>query len=133
MSDWDKYKTIRNKVNNHKTHAKETFYNNLKLSLLTSYSNNNKEFRKIVRHFVNKKSSESTMPPLRSLSDSGKVIFHISDEEKASCLNSYFASVSSVDDLHATLPPFTDLTDKVLKNIIINEQEIKDFLGTEWH
>ena len=36
LSDWNKYKTIRNKVNNLKTHAKETFYNNLELSLLTS-------------------------------------------------------------------------------------------------
>ena len=62
-----------------------------------------------------------------------RLFFHISDEEKANCLNSYFASVSSVDDLHATLPPFTDFTDKVLNNIIINEQEIKDFLGSEWH
>ena len=47
LSDWNKYKTIRNKVNNLKTHAKETFYNNLELSLLTSYSNNKKEFGKL--------------------------------------------------------------------------------------
>ena len=128
LSDWNKYKTIRNTVNNLKTHAKETFYNNIELSLLTSFSNNKKEFWKSVRHFVNKKDSVSTMPHLRSLSDSGEVIFHISDEEKANCLNSYFASVSSVDDSHATLPPFTDLTDKVLSNIIITEQEIKDII-----
>ena len=70
------------------------------------------------------------MPPLRNLSDSDEVIVHVSDEEKASCLNSDFASVSSVDDSHATLPPFTDLTDKVLKNIIITEQEIKDIIDT---
>ena len=55
LSDWNKYKTIRNKTNNLKTHAKETFYNNLKLSLQTSFSNNKKEYWKIVRHFVNKK------------------------------------------------------------------------------
>ena len=59
-----------------------------------------------------------------------RLFFHISDEEKATCLNSYFASVSSVDDSHATLPPFTDLTDRVLSNIIITEQEIKDIIGT---
>ena len=53
------------------------------------------------------------MPTLRSLS--GEVNFHVSDEEKANCLNSYFASVSSVDDSHTTLSPFTDLTDHFLK------------------
>ena len=72
----------------------------------------------------------STMLPLRSLSDSDEVIFHISDEEKANCLDSYFASVSSVDDSYATLPLFTDLTDKVLSYTIITEQEIKDIIDT---
>ena len=53
-----------------------------------------------------------------------------SNEEKANCLNSYFASVSSVDDSHATLPPFTDLIDKVVNNIIITAQEMKDIIDT---
>ena len=55
LSDWNRYKTIRNTDNNPKAHAKETFYNNLGLSLLTSYSNNKKEFWTIVFHFLIKK------------------------------------------------------------------------------
>ena len=42
QSDWTKYKTLRNKVNNLKRHAKESVDNNLELSLLTNFSNDKK-------------------------------------------------------------------------------------------
>lgn len=54
-------------------------------------------------------------------------IIPFSDEEKANCQNSYFASVSSVDDLHATLPTFTRLRWNKDRNNI-TEQEIKDII-----
>ena len=98
QSDWAKYKYLRNKVNNLKRHTKETFYNNLELSLLTNFSSNKKEFWKIVKHFVNKKDSASTKPPLRTFTASGDPIWHVSDLEKADYLNSYFVSVSSLDN-----------------------------------
>ena len=53
--DWTKYKILRNKVNNLKRHAKETFYNNLEFSLLSNFNNNKKEFWKIIKHFTTKK------------------------------------------------------------------------------
>ena len=43
QSHWAKYKYLRNKVNNLKRHAKETFYNNLEFSLLTNLSSNRKK------------------------------------------------------------------------------------------
>ena len=42
-----KYNNLRNKVNNLKKHAKETFHNNLELSLLTSFNDNKKTFGKL--------------------------------------------------------------------------------------
>ena len=81
QSDWAKYKYLRNKANNLKRHAKETFYNNLEFSLLTNFSSNKKEFWKIVKHFVNKKDSVSTIPPLRTFTASGDSIWHVSDRE----------------------------------------------------
>ena len=128
QSDWTKYKTVRNKVNNLKRHAKESFNNNLELSLLTTFSNNKKEFWKIVKHFVNKKDSVSTIPPLCTLNTSGSSVWHVSDDEKADSLNSYFGSVSSLDDSHTDIPPFMELTDKTLDNIEITEEEIKDVI-----
>ena len=47
-SDWIKYKNLRNKVNNLKRHAKETFHKNLEISLLSKFSDNKKDFWKIV-------------------------------------------------------------------------------------
>ena len=127
QSDWAKYKTLRNKVNNLKRHAKESFDNNLELSLLTNFSNNKKEFWKIVKHFVSKKDSVSTIPPLCT-QDAGSPVWHVTDKEKADSLNSYFASVSSLDDSQAELPPFTELTDATLDNIEITEEEINDVI-----
>ena len=46
--------------------------------------------------FFNKKYSVLTTPTLCSHLGSGEVIFHVSEEEKANCLKSYFASVSSI-------------------------------------
>ena len=82
QSDWTKYKTLRNKVNDLKPHAKESFNNNLELSLLTNFSNNKKEFWKIVKHFINKKDTVSTIPPLCTFNTSGSSVWHVSDDEK---------------------------------------------------
>ena len=70
-SDWTKYKILRNKVNNLKRHAKETFYNNLEFSLLSNFSKNKKEFWKIIKHFTTKKDSVSSIPPLNTTTASG--------------------------------------------------------------
>ena len=128
QSDWTKYKTLRNKVNNLKKHAKESFDNNLELSLLTNFSSNKKEFWKIVKHLINKKDSVSSIPPLCTTHTDGSQVWHVNDEDKADSLNSYFASVSSLDDSQADLPPFVELTDNSLDTIEITEEEVNDVL-----
>ena len=127
-SDWTKYKILRNKVNNLKRHAKETFYNNLEFSLISNFNNNKKDFWKIIKHFTTKKDSVSSIPPLNTTTASGTHLLHVTDKEKADCLNSYFASISTLDDSHAVLPPFMELTDSVLDRIDISEEEIKDVI-----
>ena len=52
----------------------------------------------------------------------------MNDEDKADSLNYYFASVSSLDDSQADLPPFVELTDNSLDTIEITEEEINDVL-----
>ena len=83
---------------------------------------------KIVKHFTTKNDSVSSIPSLSTPTASGAHLWHVTDREKADCSNSYFASVSSLDDLHAVLPPFAELTDKVLDNIGITEDEINDII-----
>ena len=77
-------------------------------------------------YFVKNNNTVSTIPPLCTTTMSGETIIHSSDVEKANCLNSYFSSISSLDDSNAVLPPFYEKTDKVLADVVISENEIKD-------
>ena len=88
QSDRAKYKTLRNKVNNLKRHEKESLENNLELSLLTNFSSNKKGFWKIVKHFVNKKDSIYSIPPLCTTHTDGSQVWHVNDKDKADSLNS---------------------------------------------
>ena len=96
--------------------------------MLSNFNNNKKEFWKIIKHFTTKKDSVSSIPPLNTTTFSGTHLLHVTDKEKADCLNSYFASISTKDDSHAVLPPFMELTDSVLDRIDISEEEIKDVI-----
>ena len=72
ITDWIKYKRLRNKVNNQRKQAKEFFYNNLDL-IITDFENNDKrKFWKVIRHFVKNNSSSSAIPPLSSTIPSSK-------------------------------------------------------------
>ena len=124
QNDWKKYKYYRNKVNNQKKHAKEYFYNNLD-TIVSDFQNNDKrKFWKVIRHFV-KNNSTSSIPPLCSALPSGDNQWHFNDQDRANCLNDYFASISTVNDENTQLPPFTKLTDNSLSQIICTEQEIE--------
>ena len=70
----------------------------------------------------------STIPHLWTTLAAGEITIHSSDVEKANCLNSYFSSISSLDDSNAVLPSFCTKTDKTLEELIITENEIKDVL-----
>ena len=49
---WNKYKYYRNKVNNLKKPAKESFYNNLDIIVSVFQNNDKRKFWKVIRHFV---------------------------------------------------------------------------------
>lgn len=127
---WTNYKHLRNKVNNLKKHAKETFYNNLEFTLTDTFSGNKKDFWKLIRHFTRSKSSTATIPPLCSILPSGEKTYHVTDADKANCLNDYFISISSVDDTNATLPLFYEKTNKVLDKIETTEKEVQDIIDS---
>ncbi|MCG7867669.1 MAG: hypothetical protein JAY74_15080 [Candidatus Thiodiazotropha taylori] len=128
QADWTNYKHERNKVNNLIKHAKEVFFNNIENLLFESFSGNKRNYWKIIRHFVKGNSKTSSVPPLCSQSPDGRVTIHSTDEAKADCFNEYFASISSVNDEHASLPPFESKTNSKLSSIVIEENEIKDII-----
>ncbi|MCG7882866.1 MAG: hypothetical protein JAY96_14895 [Candidatus Thiodiazotropha endolucinida] len=127
VNDWNKFKHMRNKVNNLKKHAKENFYNSLEISLSDFQNNDKKKFWQVIRHFVKNNSNSGNIPPLlNSLQDQN--VYCFTDSEKAECLNSYFSSICDLDDNNARLPVFQPITNNSLSNIVCTPDEIAELI-----
>ena len=127
-TDWSKYKNLRNNVNNMKKHAKEKFYKSLETNLIKLNCNDKKGFWKIIKHFIKKNNSISCFPPLSDILLNGDKIWYSPPHEKANCLNSYFASISTVNDNNILLP---ESQLKTLNKLVIDEitiTEVKDII-----
>ena len=68
------------------------------------------------------------IPPLQSTSANGDTEYFITDYEKATCLNDFFVSISSVYDSNSSLPHFDFKTNSRLTDVLITESEIVDIL-----
>ena len=53
----------------------------------------------------------------------GQQSMAFNDLDKANCLNDYFASISTVNDEHTELPPFSKFTDNSLSQLHCTEHE----------
>ena len=87
-----------------------------------------KECWKVIRHFV-KNNSLSSSIPLSTTLLSGETQWHITDIEKADCLNDYFDSISTVNDENTVLPLYVKLTNNSLSTIDRTETEIKSLIN----
>ena len=97
-----------------KKHAKQNFFNSLELNPCDLQRNDKKGFWRLIRYFVKNNDCSSNIPTLISMSPNGETSASISDLEKVECLNIFFfASISSVNEELAFLPPFTKI--KALK------------------
>lgn len=130
MNILNKYKQIRNKINNMKKFAKQNFFNTLELNLENLQTNDKKGFWRLIRYFVKNNDCSSSIPPLSAISETGCTTFFITDQEKAECLNDYFASISTVDDVNATFPDFYRKTNNSLTHIRVLESEIEEIIKT---
>ncbi len=77
--------------------------------------------------FVKNNKASSNIPPLK-LSEGDIEVNLFSDSDKATCLNNYFTSISTIDDSTANLPNFVLKTNQLLYSTNIQESEIKDIL-----
>ena len=107
---------------------KNIFYNNLDIIVSDFQNNDKRKFWKEIRHFVKHNNSSSSIPPLCSTLPNGENQWHFNDQDKANCLNDYFASISTVNDEHTQLPPFPKLTDNSLSEINCTEHEIQTII-----
>ena len=101
------------------------FYNNLDIIVSDFQNNDKRKFCKVICHFVKNNKSVSCIPPLCSTLSNGDNQCHFNDQDKANCLNDYFASISTLNDAETQLPPFTKLTDNSLFQINCTELEIE--------
>ena len=126
-SDWLKYRLLRNKVNNMKKHAKETFYNTLEHNIKEFGTNNPRLYWKTVKMLVKQKSSNCDN--IAILQDPITNQYLSSDIEKANILNDYFTSISTIDDQMTSLPQFNLKTQASLHNFYITNENITDVLS----
>ena len=84
---------------------------------------NMKSFWKISKQLLKLDISSSSVP---SLHVDGKILE--TDLEKATALNNYVASQSTVDDTNRTLPPTNPTNYPALESIFVSDQEIMDVL-----
>lgn len=85
---------------------------------------------KLLKETIKTKSFSEVIPPLVSVDESGNEEFHITDYEKANCLNTYFSSISTINDEGKSLPPMTQLSNVSLSNLVVTEDEVKDIIKT---
>ena len=97
---------------------------NLETNLTNTSSNNKREFRKIIRHFVKSNASPTSIPPLVT-QENGHCQIHITNYEKAECLFFfYFTSILTVPSDTPDLPLFQLKTNATLDTFEISEQEV---------
>ena len=112
-----------------KKHAKENFYKSLETNLIELNCNDKKGFWKVIKHLIKKNNNFiSCFPPLSDKLPNGDKIWHSSPHEKANCLNSYFASISTVNDNNIMFP---ECQLKNLNQLVIDEitiTEVKDII-----
>ena len=95
-----------------KKYAKETYMNNYE-DLILNQSCGSKTFWQLMGILVDKQSKLSNIPPLETPNDS----YVYTDVEKANLLNSYFCSISSIDDSNVNLPDFNKRTQSTLSDL----------------
>lgn len=110
-----------------KKHAKETFFNTLEYNLRDLNTNNSRLYWKTVKFLVKENSSSNSISTLKDPDNPN--IYHTSDEEKANVLNTFFSSISTIDDSNVQLPNFSSKTHSTINNFRISENEVSEVLS----
>ena len=115
------YRTQRNKVNKMIKHAREHSFVNVDKLLNKDACRNAKSYWKLVKKLMGKCSS-SSIPPLFNAT-SGELT--VNDVDKANLLNSFFCSISDIDDTNVEMS-----NENKLDIPRVTCEEIKDVIET---
>lgn len=124
-SSLNKFKQQRNKVNNMKKYARQSFYENINTVIDTLYTGDPKAYWKLINRISKQSGSSSVVPPLFNSENN---ILASNDQEKAILLNEYFCSISNVNDDGIHPPNFENRTDSRFNVPQLTEMEISDIL-----
>lgn len=119
------FKHQRNKVNNMKKYARQSFYENVNTIIDTLYTGDPKSYWKLINKLTKQSGSSSVVPPLINNDDN---ILASSDQEKANLLNTYFCSISNINDNGIDPPNFESRTNSIFNHPEITESEVSDVL-----
>ena len=108
-----------------KKYAKDNYNNNLEDTILNT-ERGNKTFWQVMGRFMEKSNKDTVIPPL--ITSDGNYAF--TDMEKASTLNDYICTISSVDDSNTELPYYENRTNTQIAGINISQSEISDVLSS---
>ncbi|OWF53445.1 RNA-directed DNA polymerase from transposon BS [Mizuhopecten yessoensis] len=120
-------KRQRNKVNNMKKYARETFYEKVN-DIIDTYNNTDpKSYWRLMRRLIKQSGQSQTIPPLINPTNLQTAADNI---DKADILNKYFCSISDIDDTETHIPIFESRTAAVLESIVITNENVSDILKT---
>jgi hypothetical protein len=118
------YSTARNFYFDECARVKLEHEEKLNLTLATESKENPKKWWGLAKNIMGNKKS-SSYPSLVSRGD-----IYVTDEEKANLFNETFLDISKLNAPPIPLDDPIPLTDKVLENIEVSEQDVKDILST---
>ena len=118
---WEKYKIIRNKIVLSIRKSKKEYFDMLD-SILSSGTTNMKLFWKTSTQLLDTRKSASVIPTLTLNNEHAET-----DIQKATLLNDYFTTQSTVIDDNLPLPQLPPV-DHILHSISISIQDVKDVL-----
>ena len=125
LNDIRKYKNQRNKVNNMKKFAKDSFYENINGIIDTLHKNDSKSYWQLMRRLMGKSGKSDEIP---SIIDSENAELVYTNKEKSNLLNKYFCSISNINDENLECPAFPCRCEKELNDIVISRNDVLDIL-----
>ena len=125
LSDINKFKSQRNKVNNMKKHARLLFYENVHGIIEEFVSSDPKSYWRLIKRLLKSTGTSQSIPCLVDPHSNNVVT---NDEDKASLLNDYFCNIKHVDESNTAVPVVESKTDKSFNSIRVNSNEIRDVL-----
>ena len=111
-----------------KIYAKEKFYTEINGNLIDIKSSNSRLYLKTIKMLLKNESPDNKTPPLHDPWNNMNLVYE--NEEKCNILNTYFCSVTHLENENNNLPDFDERGSEIRGNIIVFEQDVVDIIST---